>query len=311
MFKKSFLLKVAIVFLMSGLSLSCVASQDLEYKKILIKNSSMPEKSVKSLDSIVGEKELVKIIKRYDNNETAYMIDEFQRDDMKVFSSCRSRANFHMHTTSSDGTMSVEELLNQAAEYADKCSAQNPKEKYPFVVALTDHNTTDGDKIAVETILKNPQKYKNLKVILGMEIWAYIERMPSQDQKNGIHMLALAINPYDKAFENFGRTEREFTSVTTLINNQKYGLIGVAHPVREIKRENIPSNKTIYDWVEDMFALYTSQRKNKILFTEAYYQRYRFYEDQDLLSYIKKSAKKHKIMRTGSLDNHREKIYLY
>ena len=60
-----------------------------------------------------------------------------------------------------------------------------------------------------------------------------------------------------------------------------------------------------------MLDFYLSKKKNKILFTEGYYQRYRFYVEPELLNAVKVECEKRGIKTTGSLDTHTSKIYEY
>lgn len=298
------------IFFGNQLSTNAV-NVDKEYKKTLLTEMGYSQKDVSKLDSVVGEKELTKIIKMYNENATAYQIDDKEKGDRKVFNAMNHRANFHLHTVNSDGSMTIPELLNQAAKYANKVKLNNPNEKYPYIVAITDHNTTEGDKEALEILYKNPIKYKNVKVVLGIEIWSYIEQMESQSNRNSIHMLAWAINPYERDFQNMSRDEMEFTKVIDMIQTQPFGLVGVAHPVREIREENIAEGKDIYDWTKDMLDLYVSKKQDKALFTEVYYQRYRFDKDPALLEAVKNEAAQRGIYATGSLDTHTPFIYEY
>lgn len=310
--KKIGLIIVFVAYLILGSQIEAKAvNVDKEYKKALLTDMGYSQKDVSKLGSVVGEKELTKIIQMYNKNATVYMIDENEKGDRKVFDAMKHRANFHCHTVNSDGSMTISELLNQAAKYANKVKLNNPKEKYPYIVAITDHNTTEGDKEALQILYKNPIKYKNVKVVLGVEIWSYIEQMESQSNRNSIHMLAWAINPYEQDFQNMSRDEMEFTKVIDMIQTQPYGLIGVAHPVREIREENIAEGKNIYDWTKDMLDLYASKRQDKALFTEVYYQRYRFDKDPAVLEAVKNEAAKRGIYATGSLDTHTPFIYEY
>lgn len=312
-YSRLFLILFLLVGFGTGIHFFFFHTYDKSYKETLLIGMGKPKQEFKKLNSIMGEKELEMIVKRYNDFPHAYMIDKQERGDRKVFDSKLHRANFHAHTTISDGKMEVEDFLTQAAEYADEVKKEFPNEQYPYILALTDHSRIEQDKIALKLIYENPEKYKNLKVVLGLEFWGIIEggQIPSQKHDNGIHILAWAINPYEKAFENLEYREYPINEVFDFIQNQKYGLIGIAHPIREIKEENIADGKNIYDWLNDMLDFYASKKKNKMLFAEGYYQRYRFNIDPELSYAIKKECDKRGIKTTGSLDTHTLKIYEY
>lgn len=312
-FSQLFFVLFLLIGFGTGIHFFYCHTYDKEYKEALLIGMGEQKENVKKLNSIMGEKELEMIIKKYNNYPQAYRIDEEEKDDRKVFDTKLHRANFHAHTTVSDGQMEVEDFLTQAAEYADEVKKEFPKEKYPYILALTDHNRIEQDKIALRLIFDNPEKYKNLKVILGLEIWGLIEggQIPAQKNDNGIHLLAWAINPYDKAFDSLEYREYPINEVFDFIQNQKYGFIGIAHPIREIDENNIADGKNIYDWLNDMLDFYASKKRNKLLFAEGYYQRYRFYTEPELLHAVKVECDKRGIKTTGSLDTHTPRIYEY
>lgn len=75
------------------------------------------------------------------------------------------RGDFHIHTTYSDGTFSVEEVLQEASKSLDYLS-------------ITDHDNLEGSLKALEIC----QKY-NLEVVIGVEVSTY-----SKDES--VHILA-------------------------------------------------------------------------------------------------------------------------
>lgn len=112
------------------------------------------------LTSIVGSDELKSILPTL-KKENYLLGENFINVQNGVY-----QANFHMHTNISDGTMNISELMNQAAQYADKVHAKTGKK---FTIAITDHESIEGNKEAVKLIAQDPMKYKNLRVVLGME----------------------------------------------------------------------------------------------------------------------------------------------
>ncbi len=81
-------------------------------------------------------------------------------DSSKIF-----RANFHIHSKLSDGQLEPLEILRQANEYAQKLPAN---EKFSF--SLTDHDSIKGVKEIYSEICKNPEKYKKLNFVPGIEL---------------------------------------------------------------------------------------------------------------------------------------------
>ena len=73
-------------------------------------------------------------------------VSKLDTHDLRYVEDGRFCANLHVHTENSDGTMTVEEVLKNARILSDK----NPN----FLVAITDHDTVEGDKEAVELIKK-------------------------------------------------------------------------------------------------------------------------------------------------------------
>lgn len=75
------------------------------------------------------------------------------------------RANLHIHSTKSDGQLSPVEILDQALEQANKLP-ENEK----FIFSLTDHDNVDGVVEIIDKIVRDPDKYKKIKFIPGLEL---------------------------------------------------------------------------------------------------------------------------------------------
>lgn len=86
-------------------------------------------------------------------------------------------ADLHIHSTASDGTNSPSEVVRLSKEYGLNA------------IALTDHDTIDGLKEAIESA----QKY-NIEVIPGIELNSY-------DGEQDVHILGYFINYNDKIFK--------------------------------------------------------------------------------------------------------------
>ena len=315
--KKGFLY-TAIIAVAAALGLYFYTPSDKEYKAELIKSSGHPEYTMQNMKSIMGENELTYVIKRYDKHPEYFMADIDENRDLKGVTNLTYRAGLHSHTTYSDGSLTPEETLNQAAEYADKVKAKHPFEKYPMIIAITDHFNTRGAREAIDLIQKNPKKYKNLKFVIGMETEAYV-KVPSQREERQIHILIWCMNPYewpyadmnfDDAMAQFGTEYKElnflpdYKDVFRRVHTMKYGLVGIAHPLRYFDKD-----ETINQVISELFDEYSSLRDNKILFTEGYYQPYRFDTPKELYKETAEQAKLKGIYRTGSQYTHGMTIF--
>lgn len=76
-------------------------------------------------------------------------------------------ADFHMHTNHSDGNISVGNLLDEITEYGNKLFARTGKK---FMFSITDHDSVAGVKEALGIIAKNPEKFRNVRFIPGVEL---------------------------------------------------------------------------------------------------------------------------------------------
>ncbi len=155
--------------------------------------------STKNLKSIMSKSELLKELPKL--TEQNYVASE---NNIKngIF-----LADLHSHSNFSDGQISVEDLLNQAAEYGNKLEKLNGKK---FIFALSDHDGIDGVKEAMKMIAKNPEKFKNIKFVPAAEV-SFV--MPCQKNsvryekfKSDVQMpevLVYGINPFSETTKNF------------------------------------------------------------------------------------------------------------
>ena len=86
--------------------------------------------------------------------------------------------DLHTHSTYSDGTFSVKELIDRAHE------------KGLAAIALTDHDTADGIDEAIEYAA---EKYPDLEVIPGIEF-------STENEGKEVHVVGLYIDYHDKEF---------------------------------------------------------------------------------------------------------------
>jgi AraC-like DNA-binding protein len=157
--------------------------QDHIYRSDLAREAGC---SPKQLMSVIGSQELEAFLKQLKpkNFQPGKNLENVNKGIFK--------ANLHMHTVNSDGHMTIESLLNQAADYANRI--KNP----PVLVAITNHDILDDAQKAIEIIGRDPEKYKNIRVVPGVELSCkYIN--PDQFNKPvQMELLGYCINPYDK-----------------------------------------------------------------------------------------------------------------
>lgn len=278
--------------------------RDIEYKKNIIKDSANTSYKLENMTSIVGPEELSKFIQKNDEHPETYA------STPDNISKGKFRANLHMHTLNSDGALTVQELLDSADNYA------NTLNNGYFYVAITDHNTTQGLKQAVDILQKNPKKYRRLKVVLGMEVFSvFAEDKKVLNSPIDIHVLCWTIDPYDKTLnqifiksnpkDKYNYSYRTFNDAISLMNN--YGITGIAHPARYVEDNKLKTSKENY--IDELFAIYKKLSLGKIIFTEGYYQSYDKSIDKKFANYINSEARNEGIIRTGSLDTHGKNIF--
>lgn len=162
---------------------------DVNYKKALLQGMGENPDEYDKLSSIVGKQELIDFLIEHEHTPEIYTpMDDFANVRNKKF-----QANFHIHTTNSDGLMTVEKLLELGARYGDSIAKINPDKK--FYLAITDHNTINGAKEALKLVFENPEKYKNLKIVLGVEASAMFHS-DNADKTSEVHLLSYCLNPF-------------------------------------------------------------------------------------------------------------------
>ncbi len=146
----------------------------------------------KNLSGVLSKEELLKILPTL--NENSYKANNNNIAN-GIF-----KADLHSHSEHSDGLGKVEVLLSQAADYADKLYE---KTRQKFIFALTDHDSVDGVVDALKIIAANPEKYKNLRFVPGVELSFAHEAPKSNNACEISEILAYCINPFSKDLQNF------------------------------------------------------------------------------------------------------------
>lgn len=238
---------------------------DIKYREQLLVNAGLPPQNQHKLRSIVGPDEIKSIMLDFDSKPNVF---EYGEKGVNVIQN-KMRANLHMHTTASDGSLTVQELLDKASEYADTVKRNNPNIKTPFVVAITDHDTTDGTKEAIKIISEKPLKYKNLRVILGVEMTTFNNVATNiVNAPTNTHVLVYGIDPNEPRFENFinitkakkNELQYKITKTANDIHNKHFKTVDF-YNVKEAKHQYNPLNKNIigiYNGMEAYFEVKTA-----------------------------------------------------
>lgn len=174
--------------------------KDVKYRESLLANLGISPKDQHMIRPIIGPQEIKEVIKGYNDKPQAYSKGETWEN----VNNHTMRANIHMHTQASDGALTIGDLLDKSAEYANKVKSDFPNEAEPFVVAITDHDTTESATGAVKIIHEKPLKYQNLRVILGSELTSF-NNVATDLVHTPIntHVLAYGIDPNEKDFKGF------------------------------------------------------------------------------------------------------------
>lgn len=143
-------------------------------------------------------------------------------------------ANLHVHTKYSDGLIEVEKLLN----HAEQTAKYNSKYNHPFMLAITDHDTLNSTKEALNLIKTKPDKFNHLKLTLGLEISTVANKFRNQKKPVGVHLLVYGINPYDEKLNDFlkekSRLKLELTHETIKkLNNELAKQLGFEFTLTE------------------------------------------------------------------------------
>jgi len=175
---------------------------DYNYKQVLAENLDCP---VENLASIVGPIEFVHIINKYtpDNFYTGDFLSEHFDELYQNVLNKTFRINLHMHTVESDGRLTVEELLNQAVIYADNVKSKINDDLPAFMISITNHDSLEGTKKALKIIAENPDKFKDIKFVTGIEFSVTLDNEKILKKPLATDLMGYCINPYDEDLNNF------------------------------------------------------------------------------------------------------------
>ena len=132
--------------------------------------------------------------------------------------SCPNIINFHCHTKFSDGSMSPEDLLDQAI-----------KNNLKFL-SITDHHTVMAHKYISDNNLLNNYPINSINLIPGIEINCLLKGCLVHVLGLGININSKFLSPYILGESPIGN-DLQIESVTKAIN-MAGGLSFLAHPAR-------------------------------------------------------------------------------
>ena len=131
-----------------------ISARDLQYKKMLqkgLKDTFGLNTKIEDLSSIAGPDELKKIIKN---------LKPYQYEVGDNF-----RANFHLHTKASDGSLTPKEFLEQCIDWAKQIVKSGKQDDLPpFSAAITDHDRVASVKEVIAIISQDPENTKILNL---------------------------------------------------------------------------------------------------------------------------------------------------
>ena len=282
--------------------------EDLEYKKDIIRDSNLY--SLADLDFLVGPKELKYYIKLYNDNYENYAYGRTNALKETPFLQRKLKANFNIHTVYTDGNLDIKSILDQAAEYSNALVKNFPNT--PYIIAIADINSIAHCKTIIDTIKLNPNKYKNIKVVFGVEIPTVLESNEVVSQTSKVNLLALCINPFNvnmqKLFPKFGMFESydakefKFDEMTEILNRDLFLSYGIAKPLQYTSYVN---NKTGY--LESLIKYYNISNPG-FKFIESYFNPYTYSKTSEAY-YITDETNLPNIYKVGSLDYYGESIF--
>lgn len=257
---------------------------DLAYKKALqqgLKDTFQISCKINDLSPIAGPIELQEIITN---------LKPFQYEVGENF-----RANSHIHTTDSDGNLTVKEFLEQCKAWANHIFKTKNKDSLPpFSASITDHDRINSVKEAIALISQSPDKYKNFKFITGCEFLFH----GYKNAHTCFEAVGLGFNPFDKILSPLMKgfsSNNQINDIEKVLNAG--GILSWAHPL------NSPDKLT-----DDFFTFLKSNGINGI---EANYQYSK--HDAEYINEAKKILKplmeKFKPFQTGGTDSHSKTIF--
>ncbi|MEI8377179.1 MAG: hypothetical protein WCF95_01445 [bacterium] len=266
--------------------------EDNNYRINLAKNLNVPPEKIQS---VVGVNELKFLLKE------KFKAQNFMPglNDANVQNGS-FRTNLHMHTKNSDGDFTAQKLLDAVREYSRKISK-------PVYFAVTDHNNINANKEILELIAANPEKYKNLRFITGVEI---LNKHTAENAKEiSYETIVYGLNPFKKGYKDFlskQKIPKTSKELAEFYRNEDV-LFPLAHPQR-IFCDNLKN------FIGDVFvpnngkALEVHYSYSEAA-SEEWAKEYKFKPDETAISEVKMLAEEFQLLKTGGRDNHGEDFF--
>lgn len=315
--------------------------QDEPYRQKLLADAGLDPEESPRLRSIAGPAEIRAILKGFRNHPEVYKPGERPESrrresdshGLENVAACRFRANFHIHTQYSDGRLSVPKLLQQAAAYADRVAENLSSNSLvpfaPFTVGIMDHNRVEGCAEAIRLIHAEPERFRNLRVILGSEITVRIRRIYQFElrEKRHVHFLMVGITPQDPCLEAFllpfadavPPTHRDFhgapsvtlSQISQLLHSQRFGALAMAHPSRIQLKRFLVEPQYATEAMRQYIHLFHKMLGRRALYVEAYYQAYtgNLALDSEELRTILETTAAERLFAAGGMDTHGANIF--
>lgn len=165
--------------------------------------------------------------------------------------------DLHSHSNHSDGYAKVEDILNQACEYGNKIYKETGNK---FIFALTDHDSIEGVSEALEIIKKDPQKYKNIKFVPGVELSFNI--LDKDGKIKSGELLIHCINPNDEKIQSL--TTKTKNNRKIMIDNTIENL-GAGFSINELKKYFLKDNYETFAYNLHYRIQNYAQIKNRVI----------------------------------------------
>ena len=267
---------------------------DYKYKQTLIRG--VQEKyqfipNLESLNSVLGPNELKDILSKVS-------FENFSLGKNSIIENIKlgiHKINLHIHTKHSDGSLTVDEYLEQSKKYADKVADISTDEIPFYVSAITDHNNVEGVQESIARIADEPKKYKNFKFVPGCE---FLFNDPNSKFKfPAFEAVGLCFNPFAKEFTE---SLSKFNPIS-LINKIKEfgGILSYAHPIRYCQGNGIKSE--FIDYLKSI-GINGIESNYQYFFNNAH-------ELDKSIELVKNIAKENEFWETGGTDTHSRNIF--
>ena len=259
---------------------------DVSYRKALqlgLKKKFDLDCKIEALNSVATPRELNGFIKNL--KPFQYVVgDDF-------------RANFHLHTKASDGSLTPKEFLSKCVGWANRMFRLGKSKDGlpPFMCAITDHDRVKSVQEVVALISQEPERYKNFKFVTGCE---FMFTGYEGDAYPAFEAVGLGFNPFAEELEplmkGFG-SDNKVEDIKKVLDAG--GVLSYAHPLVN------PDKLT-----EHFFSFLVANGVNGV---EGNYQ-YNHWDKEYVNAgkpIVEKLAKKFNMFLTGGTDSHRKTIF--